>query len=227
MANATATVPQYIVAWGDDLIERGNETLGTAATYYPGSMMAIDSNGLAVKCTDAAGIKFDGILADGVSQYVAVGDASYTTKFHVERPFRFAMSIAAAAPGDEGKPVYATFDNAVGYSSVNSVLVGWVDKVMSTTQVLIRPAYGGNSTAGNLSSAGNAAIANASSISPGGSGTVGLTISSSSTNLGIYVGSGRADHLGWPGFALPAVGRLVLYHAHVFGYERQRWLDAG
>ncbi len=145
MANATATVPQYINQWGDDLIYRGNETLGTAATFYPGGMIALDSNGLAVKCTDVANLKFDGINAGGVSQTVAVGDASATTTITVERPFRFAMAIVGAVQGDEGKPVFALFDNQVAYASgvTNNNFVGYVDKVMSSTQVLIRPAYGG------------------------------------------------------------------------------------
>ncbi len=140
MTAAAARVPMATVPWGDDKIERLSQS-GTGTTYYPGQMMArINSNGLADHATDITGITFDGINAE--SDRVVVNAADTPGRpIKIERPWRFTMAIAAAVAGDEGKKVYVVDNQTVGYTSSNSVLVGFVDQVLSATSVLIIPLW--------------------------------------------------------------------------------------
>lgn len=144
MANATTGVGGtggQTVAWGDEKIER--PLAATAQTYYPKTMVALDSSDNATKCDDTAGLRFDGLNAETVNTTVFSGEAAGDRVLKVTRPFRFPMKIAAAAAGDVGKRLYAVFDNEVGYTSTNLMFVGWVDKVLSATEVLVKPAYSG------------------------------------------------------------------------------------
>jgi len=140
MANTTVRVAMATTPWGDDKVERDLDS--TAAIYYPGAMMALNASGVAVKADNTAGLRFDGINCESVRIEVFSSD-TVARRVKVERPWRFVMAIAAAVAGDEGKPVYALYDNEVAYSTSNSLLVGWVDKVLSATSVLIRPAWAG------------------------------------------------------------------------------------
>lgn len=140
MANATAKAQSQTVPWGEDKIKRN--LAATAATYYPGTMIALNSSGNAVKCDDTASIKFDGLMADSFRITVDSGDSAGDKKVTVERPFRFTMKIASASAGDEGRAVYALYDNEVAYSGVsNSIQVGWVDRVIDSTTVQIIPVW--------------------------------------------------------------------------------------
>jgi hypothetical protein len=91
---------------------------------------------------DTAGLKFDGILAESDRVQVFSTDTA-GRPVKLERPWRFVMAIAAAAAGDEGKAVFVVDNQTVGYTSQNTVFVGWVDQVLSTTLVLIRPFWAG------------------------------------------------------------------------------------
>jgi hypothetical protein len=143
MANTTTKVPQGNVNWGDDKIVRG--LAATAQTYYPGAMVGLDSSGNLTKLDDTAALKFDGVISDTVRETVISGEAAGDRDILVQRPFRLTMLIDSAAAGDEGRPVYALYDNEVRYSGTTYAnLVGYVDQVISSTQVLIRPAYSGS-----------------------------------------------------------------------------------
>ena len=156
MANAVTKVPMATVMWGDDKIERPLETQAANTIFYPGAMMALNAAGNAVKGDDTAGNKFDGINAESVRVEVFAGDPAGARVVKVERPFRFAMAIAAAVAGDEGKAIYAVDDCHVGYfgSVTNNILVGWVDQVQSATSVLVKPAYEGTGGLGSNGLAG-------------------------------------------------------------------------
>ncbi len=150
MANATSKVPAATTRFGDDKIERGLEAVATI--YYPGAMIALwgkggTSPGYATKCDDTAGKVFDGINADSDRIQVFSSDAAGDRVVKVQRPMAFEMAIAAAALGDEGKPVYAVDDSHVGYSSTNLIFVGWVDQVLSATLVRVRPWWMGSAVA--------------------------------------------------------------------------------
>lgn len=143
MANVTSKAQIATTPWGDDSIERGLKG-STAAIYYPGAMIAIESSsGYAVKCDDTAGIVFDGIMKDSVRIQTYTTDANGDKRVTVERPWRFEAPIAAAVVTDVGRAVYAQYDGTVAYSTSNSILVGWVDEYISATRVLIRPAWAG------------------------------------------------------------------------------------
>lgn len=145
MANTTQKVAMATTPWGDSGIYR--IPAATATTFYGGSMVARDSLGNAVHCDDTAGIVFDGIVDRSVRLTINSDDTvasmtlDQTKQLHVERPWRFTCKIAAAAVGDEDKAVYALYDDEVSYSTSNSILVGWVDQVLSATSVLVKPAY--------------------------------------------------------------------------------------
>lgn len=139
MAAATQRVSMGIVPWGDDKIELTTQ-FASAATYYPGQMICRNSSGVAVDATDTAGLTFAGINAESDRIQVFSTDTA-GRPMKVERPWRFSMNIASAAAGDEGKKVYIVDNQTVGYSSSNSILVGFVDQVLSGTVVLITPLY--------------------------------------------------------------------------------------
>jgi hypothetical protein len=138
MANATQRVASSTVPWTDTKIKR---PLTTAATYYSGAMVALNSSGYAVKCDDTAGIKFDGIIANTVRVTMASDEAAGDRVLDVDRPMRFAMAIASAVATDINRAVYASDDQTVAFTTSNSILVGYVDKVLTSTYVLIKPAY--------------------------------------------------------------------------------------
>ncbi len=149
MANATAQVPSTTTAWGDDKVYR--PCAAAATTYYVGQMMALDASGNAVHCDNTTGIRFDGILSGGVTSNnitVDSGDSAGDKRAVIERPWRFSMKIAAAVAGDEGKAVYAVYNNEVGYSTAQSIQVGWVDRVISATEVEITPIWSGKTSGG-------------------------------------------------------------------------------
>ncbi len=139
MANATTKVQSSLTQWGDDKIIRNYSTAAT--TYWPGCMIAYNSSGQSVHCDDTAGISFDGINVEVVPTVVPSGSTAGDYTSSVSRPWRFQMAIAAAVAGDEGKALYAAFDNLVAYSTSNSILVGFVDQVLSATAVSIIPLY--------------------------------------------------------------------------------------
>lgn len=142
MAAATARVPAALTPWGDSKIRR--PLAAGAASYYPNAMICLNSSGNAVKASDTAGLRFDGLVADSIRIEVMAADSAGDRTVMVERPWRFTMAIAAAVAGDIGSPVYVKYDNEVALSGTShSILVGWIDAVLSSTLVLIRPAYAG------------------------------------------------------------------------------------
>ena len=138
MANATSKAQSATVPWTDDKIKR--DLAATAATYYPGTMIAVNSAGYAVKCDDTAGLRFDGLMADSYRITVESTDSAGDKVVTVEKPWLFQMKIASAAITDVGRKVYALYDNEVAYSGVsNSILVGVVEAYINSTTVLVRP----------------------------------------------------------------------------------------
>lgn len=143
MANATTRVSVGTTDYLDVGIKRRPVT--TAQIYYPGAMIALNASGLGDKCDNTAGLTFDGINAATVRLQIVAGDDTTdpARQLEVERPFRIQMYIAAAVVADIGKAVYALYDNEVSYSTSNSIQVGWVDDVISSTLISIRPVWAG------------------------------------------------------------------------------------
>lgn len=144
MAEATVRVQSATVQYADNAIKR--QPTNVIQNWYPGAMIGLDGSGNAIKCDDTvAGIKFDGInaLTDTlmILTTTSAEQQDAAKQLMVQRPFRFVMAIAAATEGDEGRALYAVDDQTVGYTSTNLNLVGYVDKVITATSVLVRPEY--------------------------------------------------------------------------------------
>jgi hypothetical protein len=143
VANVTSKAQTATTPWGDDSVERDLKG-GVAATYYPGAFIAIESaSGYAVKCDDTAGIVFDGLMKDSFRITTYTTDASGDKRVTVERPWRFQCPIAAAVVTDIGRAVYAAYDGTAAFTTSNSILLGWVDRVVSATEIVVRPAWAG------------------------------------------------------------------------------------
>jgi hypothetical protein len=113
----------------------------TAATYYPGEMIGLDTAGYAVKFADAASVLFLGINAEAVDITVLSTDSAGDKRIKVKRPKEgFAMYIASAALTDVGKRCYAAFSNEVQYTTgTYGNYCGVVKAYLSATMVLIQP----------------------------------------------------------------------------------------
>jgi hypothetical protein len=142
MANPTAQVQTTTTPWTGEVHKRG--LAATAATYYTGEMIGLDSSGNAVKCDDAAATLFDGLVANSVPVTVESTDSAGDKKVDVQRPRWFRMKIASAAAGDEGKLVYAKYSNEVSYApGTYGTVIGRVVQVISSTEVEVEVlAYG-------------------------------------------------------------------------------------
>lgn len=143
MANAVGRVASTATSFDDTAEYR--VPAAVAQTWYPGAMVSLNAAGNAVKGDDTAGTQFWGLNGNSNNLTVNSDDTIVTMaldqskQIRVKRPWRFTMPIAAAAAGDEGKPLFAVDDAHVGYTSTNLVFVGFVDQVLSATSVLIRP----------------------------------------------------------------------------------------
>src|SRR6478752_6888524 len=145
MANSTVRVNTACVDWGNDTILLPPVD-SVAQTFYPGGLVARNSSGAIVKCDDTAGISFLGLIADTAHNVTIQGTetaaellANQAKKLFVRRPWRFAIDIASATATDVGRAVYAKYDNEAAYTSSNSILLGWVDQVLSSTRILVNP----------------------------------------------------------------------------------------
>lgn len=141
MANTTTRVASTTTPWGDDKIRR--RPVDTAAVYYPGQMIAVNASGRGTVCDDTSGLVFDGLNCLTTRLQIFTGDdtAGQDKQLLVERPWRIGMKIASATASDVGRAVYALYDDEVAFSTSNSILVGWVDRVVTSTFVDIKPAY--------------------------------------------------------------------------------------
>lgn len=140
MAAPSYKVPSFSVAPGDEVVEF--LLPATAATYYPGEMIGMDTNGYAVKCDDAASVYFLGINAEAVDITVLSTDSAGDKRIKVKRPAQgFAMLVSSAAITDVGKKCYALYSNEVTFASTTTYAnyVGTVKEYISSTMVLVRP----------------------------------------------------------------------------------------
>lgn len=139
MAAPTYKVPSFSVDPKDEIVEF--LLPATAATYYPGEMIGLDTSGYAVKCADAASVQFVGLNAEAVDITVLSTDSAGDKRIKVKRPKEgFAMYIAAAVLADVGKKCYAAFSNEAQYSTgTYGNFLGVVKEYISATMVLIQP----------------------------------------------------------------------------------------
>lgn len=138
MANATSKAQCTTTEFSGTTTKRG--AVSTAQTYYPGTMLAVNSTGYVTKCDDTSGLTFIGLLNDSRPITVDSGGSNGDQLLNVQQPMLLQMKIAAAVVTDVGRKVYALYDNEVAYSGVsNSILVGVVHRYVDATTVEIRP----------------------------------------------------------------------------------------
>lgn len=139
MAAPSYKVPSYQTAPIDEVVE--HLLPATAATYYPGEMIGLDTNGYAVKFADAASVLFLGLNAESVDITVLSTDSAGDKRIKVRRPKEgFMMTIASAAITDVGKRCYAAYSNEVQYTTgTYGNYCGTVKAYLSSTTVLIQP----------------------------------------------------------------------------------------
>lgn len=137
MANPTSIVSATTTPYEHSGKTR-RDLAATAQTYYPNEMIGLDASGNATKCDDSALRRFDGLQGDSFRITVDSGDSAGDKKVNVIRPRLATMTIAAAAAGDEGRPVFAKYSNEVSYfPGTYKNFVGWVHRVVSATEVEI------------------------------------------------------------------------------------------
>lgn len=148
MAAPSYKVPSYSVDPKDEIVEL--LLPATAATYYPGEMIGMDTSGYAVKCADAASVLFMGTNAESVDITVLSTDSAGDKRIKVKRPKEgFAMYIASAAITDVGKKCYAAFSNEVQYTTgTYGNYVGVVKAYLTSTMVLVQPTGWGEKPVG-------------------------------------------------------------------------------
>ena len=141
MANATSQVGQFVTAWGDT--KHKPKLNSGAATYYTGAMVGRDAaDSYVAKFDDTQSLSFDGLIANTQPVTIDSTDAAGAARLEVDRPWAFTMAIAAAAAGDEGRKVYATFDNKVQYAPTTyGNYAGKVIGILNSTTVMIAPPW--------------------------------------------------------------------------------------
>lgn len=149
MAAPSYKVPSYSVSPDDEIVEY--LLPATAATYYPGEMIGLDTSGYAGKFADAASMQFLGINAESVDITVLSTDSAGDKRIKVKRPKEgFAMYIASAAITDVGRKVYASFSNELTFANTGTYgnYAGVVKAYISSTMVLVQPPGWGEKPAG-------------------------------------------------------------------------------
>lgn len=86
--------------------------IGAAGTYYKGSLLCWDANGLLVKCADTAAYTFAGVLKQKVVVVSGVVDVE------LEKG-TFRIPFASASQVDVGEDFYATGDDLVAKTATN------------------------------------------------------------------------------------------------------------
>lgn len=112
--------------------------MAASTRLYAGQLVATNTDGNAVNCTDAASIVFAGVaVAEVDNTDGSAGDLDMT----VYTAGELLLTATGLAAGDEGKPVYVVDNQTVGTgdSSVTQfVFVGFITEVVSATQAWVR-----------------------------------------------------------------------------------------
>lgn len=153
MPNATAKINKGTVSLlAAEYAKRSVETLSAETTYYTGAFVGIDETGYYCKGDDSQAWLFAGLVRGREGNPVlpagTAGDG--TIDLDIYRPAFGEVALASVAVTDIGRPVYATFDNAVVLafgSTTYANLVGYVIDKAATSIAIIAfcyDGYGGN-----------------------------------------------------------------------------------
>lgn len=145
MANATKRVPSTHTPFGDNSLKFPGVT--TAQTYYPGAFVGLTVLGYATKCDDAVSLLFKGFMEGGMHRKIESGFTALDPELDLQllQPRWGVVKIASAAITDVGKLVYAKFDDEVQFATgVFGNLVGRMEKLMTSTAILVQFIYSGS-----------------------------------------------------------------------------------
>lgn len=112
----------------------GSYVATNGVTFYAGGLVGITAAGYLGKWADVAGMKFLGVLLEGV---VGNTSASPPKEGHVDESGATLLSVtvASVAQADVNALVYGTSDNSADLSLVagsNTNAIGWVKRFISS-----------------------------------------------------------------------------------------------
>src|SRR6516162_10260657 len=102
MSNVSAAAP--ITTTGFEDTAYYVPLASTAATYYVGQFIGINSSGYGFNLDDTAAGQFAGVSLEKLT--VASGGSNGDSQLRVDRPRLIEIDIASAAITDTGRPVY-------------------------------------------------------------------------------------------------------------------------
>lgn len=163
MANATRRGNVGTTPFGDYGTKRG--AVNTAQTFYANSMIGLNTSGYADKMDDAAGKKFDGVLAT-VSQEVLSGGSNGDVLLDVVQPRFITLTFGSITVADIDKTVYAVDDQTgtVATTTTYGNVIGRLTAVISSTVGVVECYYGGKAANKLLGSARVLAATGAQSL---------------------------------------------------------------
>ncbi len=109
--------------------------LAAAVDVYAGSLVSKNAAGYAKVSSDTAAEKFLGVADKTTSNSTGAAGAK---DVRVWTCGSFTFGIAAATQANVGAKVYAVDSQTVGLTATNSVLVGIIVEVLSTTSVRVK-----------------------------------------------------------------------------------------
>lgn len=163
MANATDIVKTGQVAWTDEIARGPSAAVTNDTTYYPGSLLGVNTSGYVDKFDDTQSLMLAGINHPPEGKRKIPAGSSNGDFFHeFRRPRYFVLAISGVAITDKGKNVYAlddqtgtlnpastTFANLIGQvvdivpPQTGAGAVGQLLTQSNTGYALVRPAYDG------------------------------------------------------------------------------------
>lgn len=115
--------------------------VSTAQTFYPNSLVGLNSSGYVDKLDDAAAKVFAGVFC-GVQQEVLSGGSNGDVLIPVKQPRFVTLTIAAATVADLHKTVYASDDQTASLTpGTCGNVIGTIAYVINSTTIVVRCEY--------------------------------------------------------------------------------------
>jgi hypothetical protein len=149
MANATDIVKKGTVRRQDEFITRKLSAAAAERTFYPNSMLGLNSSGYSDKFDDTQSLQFDGLFRGLEGKFKQPVSSAGDYNIDTHQPFRFELAISGVTIADIEKKVYA-LDDQTGTLSASATtyanLVGVIKDVQTTGIAVVEPAYDGKAS---------------------------------------------------------------------------------
>lgn len=142
MPNATTRGRVGTTPFGDYIAKR--KAASTNQTYYPNSLIGLNTSGFATKMDDAASLSFLGVFASANTE-VPSGGSNGDVLLEVNEPRFATLAFTGLVDGDVGRTVYA-LDDQTGTVATTTTFgnpVGKIHQVLSATAAVVELEYGG------------------------------------------------------------------------------------